>query len=44
MARSRAQAERLRPAIRPAYRDPRLDPYAVPVGEGEDDDPLHYAP
>ncbi len=44
MARSRAEAERLRPAVRPAYRDPRLDPYAVPVGEDEDDDPLHYAP
>jgi peptidoglycan/xylan/chitin deacetylase (PgdA/CDA1 family) len=44
MARSRAEAERLRPRVGPAYRDPRLDPYAVPVGEGEDDDPLHYAP
>lgn len=44
MARSRADAERLSPAVRPAYRDPRFSAYDVPVGEGEDDDPLHYAP
>lgn len=44
MAGSRAEAERLSPAIRPKYANPRLDAYAVPVGEGEEDDPLHYAP
>jgi len=46
MARSRAEAMRLSPspALRPAYRDPRLSAYGVPVGEGEEDDPLHYAP
>ncbi len=31
------------PEMRPAYDDPRLDPYAEPVGEGEADDPIHYA-
>lgn len=44
MARSRDEARQWYPAVRPAYADPRLDPYAVPVGAGEDDDPLHYAP
>ena len=44
MARSRAEAERLSPSLRPRYPNPRLDSYAVPVGEGEEDDPLHYAP
>lgn len=46
MARSRAEAARLSPppALRPAYREPRLSAYGVPVGEGEEDDPLHYAP
>jgi peptidoglycan/xylan/chitin deacetylase (PgdA/CDA1 family) len=32
------------PAIRPDYDDASLNPYAQPVGDGERDDPLHYAP
>jgi hypothetical protein len=44
MPASRAEVERLSPGVRPAYHDARLSAYAVPVGEGEDDDPLHYAP
>lgn len=44
MAGSRAEAERLSPSVRPRYANPRLDAYAVAAGEGEEDDPLHYAP
>lgn len=32
------------PALRPRYRDSRLDPYHEPVGAAEADDPIHYAP
>lgn len=38
-------ADRLRlshPAVRPAYRDPNLAPYAEPVGD-EAADPMHFA-
>jgi peptidoglycan/xylan/chitin deacetylase (PgdA/CDA1 family) len=41
-ARSRAELSRFSPALRPAYRDANLSPYDEPLGEGEDDDPLHY--
>jgi peptidoglycan/xylan/chitin deacetylase (PgdA/CDA1 family) len=43
-ARSRAELERCSPAVRPAYVDPALDPYRQALGEGEHDDPLHFAP
>ena len=43
-ARSRAELERHAPVVRPAYREPALDPYREALGEGEDDDPLHFAP
>lgn len=43
-AESRDELERFAPAVKPAYDDPRLDPYRAPVGEDEADDPLHYAP
>jgi peptidoglycan/xylan/chitin deacetylase (PgdA/CDA1 family) len=43
-AESRGEKERFSPAVRPAYDNPRLDAYAEPVGEGEADDLLHYAP
>ena len=43
-ARSRAEAMETAPRTRPAYQNPALDPYDEPLGEGEDDDPLHYAP
>lgn len=43
-AESRDELEAFRPAVRPAYEDPRLDPYGEPVGRGEADDPLHFAP
>lgn len=41
-ARSRRELERFSPALRPAYEDPRMDPYAQPLGETEETDPLHF--
>lgn len=43
-ARSRGELEACSPAVRPAYDDPALDPYRESLGQGEDDDPLHFAP
>ena len=42
-AESRGEREGFSPAVRPQYADQRLDPYAEPTGENEDDDSLHYA-
>jgi peptidoglycan/xylan/chitin deacetylase (PgdA/CDA1 family) len=44
MAESRNELESFHPVVRPQYRDRQLDPYGEPVGFGERDDPLHYAP
>lgn len=43
-ARSRVELERVSPALRPAYDDRALYPYDEPLGDGESDDPLHFAP
>lgn len=43
-ARSREELERCSPAVRPAYANPALDPYGELLGDGEDDDPLHFGP
>ena len=43
-ARSREEARAYWPRERPGYADARLDPYREVVGEGEADDPFHYAP
>lgn len=43
-ARSRAEAVRFAPAVRPHYPRRVPDPFCVPTGEGEHDDPFHYAP
>jgi peptidoglycan/xylan/chitin deacetylase (PgdA/CDA1 family) len=43
-ARSKQDLAMLAPAVRPRYRDPRLDPYVELVGDGEAEDPLHFAP
>jgi peptidoglycan/xylan/chitin deacetylase (PgdA/CDA1 family) len=43
-ARSRDELLRYQPEILPSYADPRLSPYQEPLGEGEADDPLHFAP
>lgn len=32
------------PKLRPTYADGRFDPYADPLGDGERDDPLRFAP
>lgn len=42
-ATSGAEAKALSPSDRPAYRDPRLDPYTEPIGATEEEDPLHLA-
>lgn len=43
-ARSRGELEESHPRIRPRYRDPRLDPFGEPVGDGPAADPYHFAP
>jgi len=43
-AHSRTEVEAFNPIRRPTYRDSRLDPYQEGLGEGEDDDPYHFAP
>lgn len=43
-ARGRAELELFSPTARPRYAVPLPDPYAVDTGEGEADDPLHFAP
>jgi peptidoglycan/xylan/chitin deacetylase (PgdA/CDA1 family) len=42
-ARSREELLQFWPVERPAYLDPRLAADREPLGEGEDDDPLHFA-
>jgi peptidoglycan/xylan/chitin deacetylase (PgdA/CDA1 family) len=43
-SRSRRELLDSSPDVRPAYESPALNPHLEPVGESEDDDPLHYAP
>jgi peptidoglycan/xylan/chitin deacetylase (PgdA/CDA1 family) len=43
-ARSRAELRQFSPVVRPSYLDPTLSPYGDQIGDGEDDDALHYAP
>jgi peptidoglycan/xylan/chitin deacetylase (PgdA/CDA1 family) len=43
-AESREERRKFEPALRPGYYDQSLDPYAEPIGNGEEDDPLHFAP
>jgi len=43
-AQSKSEAATYLPAIKPAYENPRLDPYRERCGDNELDDPLHYAP
>jgi len=43
-AASRQELESFYPAVRPEYEDPVLSSYQEPVGIGEKDDPLHFAP
>jgi peptidoglycan/xylan/chitin deacetylase (PgdA/CDA1 family) len=43
-AASRRELEEFSPAVVPRYEDTRLFPYTENIGDGEGDDPLHYAP
>jgi hypothetical protein len=43
-ARSKEELLSFYPKIKPEYRDKKYDPYLEPLGNGEQDDPLHYAP
>lgn len=43
-ARSNAELRRFAPSIRPQYLDAMLCPYDEPLGDGEADDPFHFAP
>ena len=43
-AKSKDERRKFEPALRPCYYDKSLDPYAESIGNGEDDDPLHFAP
>jgi hypothetical protein len=42
-AASRRELESWMPSLRPHYPALRQDPYLEPLGEGEEDDPLHFA-
>ncbi len=43
-AESRDELLAYAPEERPTYAEAKYDPYREPLGEGEGDDPLHYAP
>ena len=43
-ARSRQDLECFTPSRKPAYSDPRLDPYREKIGQDESNDPFHFAP
>jgi len=43
-ARSRKELRQFSPVVRPTYVDATLSPYNEEIGDGEGDDPLHYAP
>jgi peptidoglycan/xylan/chitin deacetylase (PgdA/CDA1 family) len=43
-AHSPEERRKFEPARKPCYYDRSLDPYVEPLGKGEADDPLHFAP
>lgn len=43
-AESSEELEAYRPPVTPSYDDRGRDPYRIRTGEGEHDDPLHFAP
>ena len=43
-ARSKEELLSFYPNVRPNYTDKKYDPYRELLGNGEEDDPLHYAP
>lgn len=42
-AKNRQERDEFSPAVRPQYKNLKLDPYAELTGDNEDDDPMHYA-
>jgi peptidoglycan/xylan/chitin deacetylase (PgdA/CDA1 family) len=42
-AENRQERDDFSPALRPRYKNPKLDPYPEATGDNEDDDPMHYA-
>ena len=42
-AESREERRKFEPAVLPRYHNKALDPYTEPIGQGEKDDPLHFA-
>ena len=42
-AKNRQERDEFSPALRPQYKNPKLDPYSESTGDNEDDDPMHYA-
>jgi peptidoglycan/xylan/chitin deacetylase (PgdA/CDA1 family) len=43
-ARSREEAQAFMPALKPRYRETKLDPYHEKLGRDEVEDPFHFAP
>jgi peptidoglycan/xylan/chitin deacetylase (PgdA/CDA1 family) len=43
-AQTREELERFSPPVRPGYTDESLSPFDDPLGVGEAEDPLHFAP
>ncbi len=43
-AHSKQELQSFSPTVKPLYDNPALFPYHEAVGDGEDDDPLHFAP
>jgi hypothetical protein len=43
-AKSKEELLSFYPKIKPTYTNKKYDPYKEPLGKGEEDDPLHYAP
>lgn len=42
--RDRDDLQIYKPEKRPAYKNPSVDTYQLPLGDSEEDDPLHFAP
>jgi len=43
-AESREERKKFEPTVLPRYKNKTFDPYTEPIGLGEKDDPLHFAP
>lgn len=43
-AENRKELQQYHPQIKPNYKNTKVDPYRLEIGENEQDDPLHFAP